>query len=302
MSHSDHHHHHSHNIVNEKNLIITMFLNFLITVVELIGGILSGSLSLISDALHNFSDGIAVIITFIAIRLSNKPKTFKHTFGFKRAEIIAAVINAATLIIISIYLIKEAIIRFYEPNFIEGTLMIIVASIGFIANSIGTFLLNKGKKDNINIKAAYLHLLSDAISSLGVIIGAIFIIYFEIYWIDPLLTIIISVYILRESYIIVKQAVEVIMMFTPKEIDIEELTKVIETFKGVKNIHHIHLWKLNDSDTHFEAHVETEDIKVSETVIIQQTIEKYLHDKYEINHSTLQFECGRCDFNNDYKI
>lgn len=302
MSHSNHHHHHSHNIVNEKNLIITMFLNFLITVVELIGGILSGSLSLISDALHNFSDGIAVIITFIAIRLSNKPKTFKHTFGFKRAEIIAAVINAATLIIISIYLIKEAIIRFYEPNFIEGTLMIIVASIGFIANSIGTFLLNKGKKDNINIKAAYLHLLSDAISSLGVIIGAIFIIYFEIYWIDPLLTIIISVYILRESYIIVKQAVEVIMMFTPKEIDIEELTKVIETFKGVKNIHHIHLWKLNDSDTHFEAHVETEDIKVSETVIIQQTIEKYLHDKYEINHSTLQFECGRCDFNNDYKI
>ncbi len=302
MSHSDHHHHHSHNIVNEKNLIITMLLNFLITVVELIGGILSGSLSLISDALHNFSDGIAVIITFIAIRLSNKPKTFKHTFGFKRAEIIAAVINAATLIIISIYLIKEAIIRFYEPNFIEGTLMIIVASIGFIANSIGTFLLNKGKKDNINIKAAYLHLLSDAISSLGVIIGAIFIIYFEIYWIDPLLTIIISVYILRESYIIVKQAVEVIMMFTPKEIDIEELTKVIETFKGVKNIHHIHLWKLNDSDTHFEAHVETEDIKVSETVIIQQTIEKYLHDKYEINHSTLQFECGRCDFNNDYKI
>ncbi len=302
MSHSDHHHHHSHNIVNEKNLIITMFLNFLITVVELIGGILSGSLSLISDALHNFSDGIAVIITFIAIRLSNKPKTFKHTFGFKRAEIIAAVINAATLIIISIYLIKEAIIRFYEPNFIEGTLMIIVASIGFIANSIGTFLLNKGKKDNINIKAAYLHLLSDAISSLGVIIGAIFIIYFEIYWIDPLLTIIISVYILRESYIIVKQAVEVIMMFTPKEIDIEELTKVIGTFKGVKNIHHIHLWKLNDTDTHFEAHVETEDIKVSETIIIQQTIEKYLHDKYEINHSTLQFECGRCDFNNDYKI
>lgn len=302
MSHSDHHHHHTHNIVNEKNLIITMLLNFLITVVELIGGILSGSLSLISDALHNFSDGIAVIITFIAIRLSNKPKTFKHTFGFKRAEIIAAVINAATLIIISIYLIKEAIIRFYEPNFIEGTLMIIVASIGFIANSIGTFLLNKGKKDNINIKAAYLHLLSDAISSLGVIIGAIFIIYFEIYWIDPLLTIIISVYILRESYIIVKQAVEVIMMFTPKEIDIEELTKVIETFKGVKNIHHIHLWKLNDTDTHFEAHVETEDIKVSETIIIQQTIEKYLHDKYEINHSTLQFECGRCDFNNDNKI
>ncbi len=295
MSHT---HSHTSSTVNEKNLIITMLLNFLITIVELIGGIISGSLSLISDALHNFSDGIAVIITFIAIRLSNKPRTAKHTFGFKRAEIIAAVINAATLIIISVFLIKEAIIRFYEPQKVEGNLMIIVATIGFIANTLGTFLLNSGKNENINIKAAYLHLLSDAVSSLGVIIGAVFIIYFKVYWIDPFLTIVISLYILKESYVIVKQAVEVIMMFTPKEIDIEELTKVIETFPGVKNIHHIHLWKLNDKDTHFEAHVVVEDIKVSETSIIQKTIEKYLHNKYEINHSTLQFEFDTCSKDN----
>lgn len=300
MSHN-HNHSHSKNL-NEKNLIITMLLNFLITIVEITGGIISGSLSLISDALHNFSDGIAVIITFVAIRLSTKPRTLKHTFGFKRAEIIAAVINAATLIIISIFLIKEAIERFYTPIEIKGNLMIIVAAIGFIANTIGTLLLKTGKNENINIKAAYLHLLSDAVSSLGVIIGAIFIIYYKIYWIDPFLTVLISLYILKESYEIVKQAVEVLMMFAPKEIDIEELTKIIETFKGVKNIHHIHLWKLNDKDTHFEAHVEVDDIKVSETVIIQETIEKFLHEKYEINHSTLQFECGRCDNLNSKKI
>ncbi len=303
MSHT-HSHSDSYNIKG-KNLIITILLNFFITIVEIIGGIISGSLSLISDALHNFSDGIAVIITFIAVKLSTKPKTLKHTFGFKRAEIIAAVINASTLIIISIFLIKEAIERFYTPVKIEGGLMIIVAAIGFIANIIGTLLLKTlktGKNDNINIKAAYLHLLSDAVSSLGVIIGAVFIIYYKIYWIDPLLTIFISLYILKESYEIVKQAVEVLMMFAPKEIDIEELTKIIESFSGVKNIHHIHLWKLNDKDTHFEAHVEVDDIKVSETVIIQETIEKFLHDKYEINHSTLQFECGRCDILDNKKI
>ncbi|HPN39199.1 MAG TPA: cation diffusion facilitator family transporter [Melioribacteraceae bacterium] len=294
-----HNHKHTTKNITERNLIITMLLNFLITIAELIGGIISGSLALISDALHNFSDGIAVIITFIAIKLSKKPRTYKHTFGFKRAEIIAAIINASTLIIISIYLIKEAIIRFYEPSIVEGNLMIIIAVIGFFANTIGTYLLSSNKKDNINIKAAYLHLFSDAISSLGVIIGALLIIYYKIYWVDPLLTILISIYILKESYFIVKQAIEIIMMFTPNDIDINEITKIIETFNGVKNIHHIHLWKLNDNDTHFEAHVEVEDIKVSQTVIIQKTIEDYLHTNYNIHHSTLQFECGKCSDETD---
>ncbi len=293
-----HNHSHKSNNINERNLIITMLLNFLITILELIGGLISGSLSLISDALHNLSDGIAIIITFIAIKLSKKPRTDKRTFGFKRAEVIAAVINAASLIIISIFLIKEAIVRFTEPTIIEGNLMIVVASLGFLANTLGTYLLSHDKKENINIKAAYLHLLSDAISSLGVILGAVFIIYFKIYWIDPVLTILISLYILKESYHILKQAVEVIMMFTPKEIDINNLTQVIENLDGVINIHHIHLWKLNDKDTHFEAHVVVKDIKVSETTIIQKTIEQYLHDKYEINHTTLQFECEQCPVTN----
>lgn len=280
---------------SEKNLFITMGLNFFITIAEAIGGFISGSLSLISDALHNFSDGIAIIITYIAMRLSKKPKTFKYTFGLKRAEIIAAIINASTLIIISFFLIKEAIERFYHPSPITGSLMLIVASLGLIANVAGTLLLKKGSENNLNIRAAYFHLLSDAVSSVAVIIGAVFIIFYKIYWIDPVLTILISVYILKETYEIVKEAVEVIMMSSPDGIELDELKHLVEEIPFVKNVHHVHLWKMNDNDTHFEAHIEVEDMAVSKTIEIQKQIEHKLHDKYEINHTTLQFECDKCE-------
>lgn len=290
-----HNHSHSTEETSEKNLFITMGLNFIITIAEVIGGFISGSLSLISDALHNFSDGIAIIITYIAMRLSKKPKTFKYTFGLKRAEIIAAIINASTLIIISFFLIKEAVFRFYNPTAITGNLMLIVATLGLIANVAGTLLLKKGSKDNLNIRAAYFHLLSDAVSSVAVIVGALFIIFFKIYLIDPLLTILISFYILKETYEIVKEALDVIMMSSPEGIELNELKHLVEEIPGIKNIHHSHLWKMNDNDTHFEAHIDVDNISVRATTEIQKQIENKLYSKYEINHTTLQFECDKCE-------
>jgi cobalt-zinc-cadmium efflux system protein len=290
-------HNHSNNHTketSEKNLFITMLLNFFITIAEVIGGLISGSLSLISDAMHNFSDGIAIIITYIAMRLSKRPRTSKYTFGFKRAEIIAAIVNASTLIIISFFLIKEAIQRFANPLPIAGSLMLIVASLGLAANIAGTLLLKRGSKNNINVRAAYFHLLSDAISSLAVIIGAVFIIFYKIYWIDPLLTILISLYILMETYKIVKESVDILMMSNPEGIDLNELKTVVEKIPGVLNIHHVHLWKLNDNDIHFEAHIEVEDMVVSKTTEIQKSIDFVLHERYGINHTTLQFECDKC--------
>lgn len=289
-----HNHTHNNNEQSKSNLLITMLLNFLITVAEIIGGILSGSLSLISDALHNFSDGVSIIITYIAIRISKKPRTLKYTFGLKRAEIIAAIINSSTLIIISFYLIKEAIERFYNPTPVTGGLMLIVASAGLLANALGTFLLRKLAKNNINIRAAYFHLLSDAVSSVAVIIGAVFIIFFKIYWIDPFLTILISLYILKETYSIIKEAVDIIMMSSPKDIDLREVKKLIEEIPGIKNIHHVHIWKLNDNDIHFESHIEVEDTLISNTIIIQKSIEDKLYKGFNINHFTFQFECDKC--------
>jgi cobalt-zinc-cadmium efflux system protein len=292
---SNNHSHSQSQSTSDKNLFVTMTLNFIVTIAEVIGGLLSGSLSLFSDALHNFSDGIAMIITYIAIRLSKKPRSYKYTFGMKRAEILAAIINASTLIIISFFLIREAIERFAHPSPITGSLMLIVASLGLVANVIGTLLLKKGSENNINIRAAYFHLLSDAVSSLAVIIGAVFIIFYRIYWIDPVLTILISLYILKETYEIVKEALDVLMMSSPKGIDLSALQQLVEEISGVKNIHHMHLWKLNDNDTHFEAHIEVGNISVCETTEIQKEIEQKLNDKYEINHTTLQFECNKCE-------
>lgn len=291
-------HHHSHNqsnITSEKNLFITIALNIFITIVQVVGGIISGSLSLISDAMHNFSDAIAIVITYIALKLSRKPKTPKYTFGLKRAEIIAAVVNASTLMIISFFLIREAIERLYNPNEIDGSLMLIVAVAGFIPNVIGALLLKKGSEKNLNIRAAYFHLVSDAISSIAIIIGAIFIISYKVYWIDPVLTVLIALYILVEAYKILKESIDILMMSNTEEIDLEEIKSFVEKIPGVKNIHHIHLWKLNDNDTHFEAHIEVEDMRVSKTSEIQKIITKELHTRYEINHTTLQFECELCN-------
>lgn len=285
----------SKNRSSEQNLIITFFLNILITVVQIIGGFLSGSLALISDALHNFSDAVAILITFIALRLSGKPKTYKYTFGLKRAEIVAAVINASTLIIISFFLVREAIYRLATPGEIDGQLMLIVAVIGFFPNLIGALLLKNDSDSNINIKAAYLHLLSDAVSSVAVILGAIFIIFYNITVVDPILTIFISIYILFEAYKILKESIDILMMANIEKIDLDEIKQLVEKNQGVKNIHHIHLWKLNDDETHLEAHIEVEDMYVSKTSEILKIISFELKKRYGINHITLQFECGLCE-------
>lgn len=293
MSHS--HLHNNTSETSEKNLFITIALNIFITVVQIIGGIISGSLSLISDAMHNFSDAVAIVVTFVALRLSKKPKTPKYTFGLKRAEIIAAVVNASTLIIISFFLIREAVERLYNPNEIAGGLMLVVAIFGFIPNVIGAILLKKGSEKNINIRTAYFHLLSDAVSSIAIIIGAVFIIYFKVYWIDPILTILIAVYILYQTYKILKESVDILMMSNPEGINLNDIKILVERIPGVNNIHHVHLWKLNDNETHFEAHIDVDDITVKETSEIQKQIEIMLHDKYEITHTTLQFECDKCE-------
>jgi cobalt-zinc-cadmium efflux system protein len=294
----EHDHHHIDGSTSTVRLFVTMMLNFLITVVEVIGGLLSGSLSLISDALHNFSDGIAIIISYIAIRLGKHPQTYKYTFGLKRAEILAAVFNAGTLIAICIYLFKESYERFVSPQHIEGRLMIVVAGFGLIANVVGTLLLKKGSKDNINIRSAYLHLLGDAVSSVAVIIGGICIQLFRVYWVDPLLTILISVYILIRSIDIVKESINVLMMGAPESFSIEDVQKELENIPGIKNIHHVHVWRLGEHDIHFEAHIDVDDMRVSQTTSLCTIVEDRLKLNHGITHITLQFETDKCDSKN----
>ncbi|WP_129409758.1 cation diffusion facilitator family transporter [Marinitoga lauensis] len=291
MAHTHHHHHHNHGEIKGKNLIITMLLNFSITTAEIIGGIFSGSLSLISDALHNLSDGISVIITYIALKLAQKKNTEKMTFGYKRAEIFAALFNSSVLIVVSVYLFKEAYLKFINPEPIKGGIMIAIALIGLFANTFSVFLLRKNAKDNVNIKSTYLHLLSDALSSIGVVIGGIMIYFYNINWIDPVLTVIIGIYVLKESLEILSDTIKILMQKAPDHIDVYEIKKDIENLDKVENIHHLHIWQVNEHDIHIEFHVKVkEDIKLSAADSIRDRINKLLHDKFEINHSIIQIE------------
>jgi cobalt-zinc-cadmium efflux system protein len=265
-----------------------------ITIAEVIGGIVSGSLSLISDALHNFSDGISVIISYFAIKLKGKDTSYKHTFGYKRAEILAAVINSSVLAVLCIYLFYEAAQRFTNPEPIKGLLMTAVATVGLIANVIGTLLLKRDAKHSINIRSSYLHLLSDAVSSIAVILGGLAITFWNIYWLDPVLTILIGLYILKESFQILFDAVHVLMEGAPPGIEIKDVQKEVEDLNEVEDIHHVHIWTVGENDVHLEAHVNVPDMMISKSNLLGEKIEGVLKEKFGINHITLQFECEQC--------
>ena len=194
----NHNHNHSHHKLSGRNLLISIFLNILITTAQIIGGIISGSLALISDAVHNLSDVISLVISYIANLLTNKKKqTLEKTFGYKRAEIIAAFVNAATLIVIAVFLGIEAIKRFNNPKIINSELVIWLALLGIAFNGFSVLLLRKDAAHNMNMRSAYLHLLSDMLTSVAVLAGGLLMKYFEIYWVDAVLTILISIYLLQ---------------------------------------------------------------------------------------------------------
>jgi cobalt-zinc-cadmium efflux system protein len=285
---------HIHNTSTKARLIFTIALNFIITIAEIIGGILSGSLALLSDALHNFSDSIALIITYIALKLKQRERSYRHTFGLKRAEVLAAVINSSILVAISLYLFYEAGVRFYKPEPINSTLMIIIAVIGLFANLAGTFLLKQDSHHSTNIKSAYLHLLTDAISSVAVILGGIAIYFINITWIDPLLTILIGIYILKESYSILIESIHILMEGAPEGVSLDEVKIEVEKIKSVHNIHHAHLWMVGENDIHLEAHINIDDMLISKSNELRSEIEKTLKQKFNIRHITLQFECNQC--------
>lgn len=269
-------------------------LNAVITIAEVAGGIYSGRLSLLSDALHNLSDVAALVLSYLAIKLANKANDDKYTFGYKRSTVLAAFINAAALGLISLFLFKEAYIKLVTPQPVKGSIVILVALIGFAANTIGMYLLQGGSRGDMNIRTAFLHLLSDALASLGVVCGGVIIICTKAYWVDPLLTIIIGIYVLKASYDILKQATNILMQGVPANIDLKQVVRTIEDVKGVAGVHHVHIWALDERHISLDAHVTIEDRLLSETEDILRRIKHGLKENYGISHVTLQFEQREC--------
>jgi len=275
----------------QRNLLITVVLNVFITIAQISGGIISGSLALISDALHNFSDSLAIVLAWIANLLSVRPKNKRFTFGFQRAEILAAFINALVLVIISLFLIIEAVKRFIHLNEVDPVWMFWLGLLGLAANGISVYILHGGRKENINLKAAYLHLLGDMFTSLAVILGAIAIKFMGWYWIDPFVTIFISGYLLVQSFSILKESVEILMQMSPADIDTSRVGEALTSVEGILNVHHMHVWKLSDKKVHFEGHITLPaDLYVSETASIHRRVKLILKEQFDIKHVTLQFE------------
>ncbi len=296
MSHS-HSHNHSHNHdLNGRNLLISILLNIVITAAQVVGGLLSGSLALLSDALHNFSDVVSLIISYIANKLVKQKASLKRTFGYKRAEILAAFINASTLIIVAILLIFEAVKRFQNPQEIESSLVIWLSIIAILGNGFSVLLLKSNSEDNMNMKSAYLHLLTDMMASVAVLIGGLLMKYYQMFWIDSLLTFVIALYLIWMGFDLLKESTKVLMLFTPDDIPIDKIIKEINDFDAIKNVHHIHVWQLNEEEIHFEAHVDFKsNITLTEFDVILKEIEELLHHKFEINHINIQPEFGKSD-------
>lgn len=300
MTTNKHNHSHDHNqnveSISKNKILIVTILNITITIAEIIGGLISGSLSLLSDALHNFSDGISLVVSYAAIKISGKEKTLSKTFGYQRSGILSATINSLLLLIFSTLLIKEAIFKFVNQTHIDGLIVFVVAIVGLLANLISVLILKKGSKENINIKSAYLHLISDTLSSVAVIIGGLLMFFFKIYWIDPILTLLINVYILREVYFILKKVVNILMQGVPDGIEITEIEKEVNSIDGILNIHHIHIWGLDEKNLFLEAHVNlTKDLPVSESCKIYNEICEELEEHFSIHHVTIQFEFNKCE-------
>ena len=300
MGHSHHNHSHAHGHsradLKGRNLIISILLNIIITVSQVIGGLVSGSLSLLSDALHNFSDVLSLVVSYIANLLSKKQASNNKTFGYKRAEIIAAFVNAATLIIVAVILIKEAVERFFDPQEIESDLVIWLSLLGIAANGFSVLLLKKDAASNMNMKSAYLHLLTDMMASVAVLIGGILMKFYQVYWVDAILTFAIALYLIYMGYDLLKDSTRVLMLFTPNTIQVQQIVEAISKIESINNVHHLHIWQLNEAEVHLEAHIDfNTDIRLSEFDNILGQIEEEVYHKFGINHVNIQPEFGKCD-------
>lgn len=296
-------HHHDHGAdAGDKRIWWAILVNVLLTFAQIAGGILSGSLSLIADALHNFSDAASLVIAYGARRISRRPADDTMTFGYVRAEIVAALINYTTLIVIGLYLLYEAVMRFINPEPIEGWIVVIVASIALAIDVVTAMLTYALSKSSMNIRAAFLHNVADALGSVGVIIAGTVVLIYGWIWIDPAITLLIAGYILWQAFTEIGSSIRLLMMATPEDVDAVQVVLDLRSVEGVQDVHHVHVWAIDEDHNAFEAHVVVADASFMEVAKVKRRVRKILQEKHGIAHSTLEIETpdDRCD--NDSKV
>jgi len=287
------HHHHIDPEAGDRRVIAAIAVNMGLTVAQIVGGIISGSLALIADALHNFSDAISLIIAFAARKIARRPRDAEMTFGYGRVEVVAALINYTTLIVIGLYLLYEAAMRVADPQPVEGWLIVIIAGIALIVDAVTAALTYAMSKSSVNIRAAFLHNVADALGSVAVIFAGALILLYDWRLIDPLVTVLIAGYILWQSFREIGPVIRILMLGSPPEIETEAVLDTVRGIDGVTSIHHAHFWQMDEHRAALDAHVVIAEGRWSDADAVKERIKASLSDRFDIEHTTLELECAR---------
>ncbi len=292
---------HHHAVIPETSgsrLLITLALNLVIPAAQIVGGIRAHSMALISDAAHNFSDFTAVLIAYVANRIGRRGASTGFTFGYRRAEILAAALNVIILFAVSVFIVYEAVERIFHPQAVLGGLVILVAGIGVIGNGLSAWLLHKDAGHNLNVKGAFLHMLGDLFTSVAVLVNGIILMYRPWYWLDPALSVLIALFIVRNCWAIIREAVCILMNATPSGLDLHAVKNSMESIPGIDSVHYLHAWNLCSSSVAFSCHVVVPDQKLSRIDDLSRNMRARLMEQFGIDHPVLQFEtvpCGEGD-------
>jgi cobalt-zinc-cadmium efflux system protein len=277
----------NHNHVLIKNLFWAIVINLLLTVVQIVAGVLSGSLSLIADAIHNLSDASSLIIAYVAEKISHKPADSKMNYGYGRAQIIGAFVNSLTLIFVGLYIIYEVVLRFLDPKPIDGWMVIVVASIALIIDLLTAKLTHHGSKHNINMKAAFIHNLSDAMASVVVIISGVLVLLYDFYIFDLVASLLISAFILYQSIDLIKDCTKYLMQSVPDDLNYDEIKKTILDIEQIKEIKSLYIWSMNDTQRSLQAQIITSGSTENNPNLLM-TIKDLILEKFKIQDSTIE--------------
>ena len=299
MSHGHHHHHH---LTVSRKLTIATAANLLVVVVEIAIGIYAGSLALIGDALHNLTDSLALIIALVAVRLERRAPTTEKSFGYQRAGILAAFINAGLLMAFTLLIFKEAFERLRQPHEVQPSLMLITAAIALAVNSATAWSIHRDSRHDVNIRGAFVHMIGDAVSSAGIIVAALIIRATGSPQWDAIISIFIGLLILWSSYGVLKESVNLLLEGTPAGIDPEEVTQALGRIEGIHGVHHLHIWALGPSSPALSAHLMVGDVPVKTTGPLRERVADMLLHDYRIAHCTIQFEFTECAPDDPYCV
>ena len=289
------HHNHEEIQLAGNKLKYSLILSATILIAEVIGGVLSNSLALLSDAGHVFADVIALGLSWYGVRQAMRPSDSRMTFGYHRIGVIVAIVNAVSIFVIAAVIIFEAYGRLREPPEVKSTLMMAVAIVGLAANILVTWWLRKAQRSNINIRSAFWHAFGDALASVGVIAGGIIIMLTGQFLVDPIISVLIALIILWSAWSIFREGFRVILEATPRDVDILKMIGALKSIEGVKDVHDVHVWSITPDLRAMNGHILIEDISISDAAVIRSRIEEVLRDQFHIEHTTLQMECQKCD-------